>query len=72
VYWLWVYQRVFHGKADAKNLAVADANSKERWVLVPVVALILVLGVFPRPVIDKITPSITNLIVHTTNGGASK
>ena len=72
VYWLWVYQRVFHGKADAKNLAVADANSKERWVLVPVVALILVLGVFPRPVIDKITPSITNLIVHTTTGGASK
>ena len=72
LYWLWVYQRVFHGQADSKNREIEDVNSKERWVLVPVVALILVLGVFPRPAIDKISPSITNLIVHVSQAGASK
>jgi NADH-quinone oxidoreductase subunit M len=72
IYWLWVYQRVFHGKADAKNLAVEDVTNKERWVLVPVVVLILLLGVFPRPAIDKITPSIANLITHVSYSGVDK
>jgi len=72
IYWLWVYQRVFHGKADAKNLAVEDVTNKERWVLVPVVVLILFLGVFPRPAIDKITPSIANLITHVSYSGVDK
>ena len=72
VYWLWVYQRVFQGEADSANREIEDVNNKERWVLVPVIALLLVLGVFPRPAIDKISPSITNLIVHVSTSGASK
>ncbi len=57
-YLLWAYQRVFHGKAEGANAETRDATTKERWVLVPVVALILVLGVFPKPVLDRITPSV--------------
>lgn len=72
LYWLWAYQRVFHGKADAKNAEVADATMKERWVLVPVIVLVLVLGVFPKPAIDKISPSISNLITHVAPSGVNK
>jgi len=72
LYLLWAYQRVFHGRAEGPNAQIADASAKERWVLVPVVVLILVLGVFPKPVIDRISPSVQQLIEHTAPGGLSK
>jgi NADH-quinone oxidoreductase subunit M len=71
-YLLWAYQRVFHGKASGVNAEIPDASTKERWVLVPVVALILVLGVFPKPVLDRITPSVDVLIHHVAPTAVAK
>ena len=72
VYLLWAYQRVFHGRASGENEGLADANVAERWVLVPVVVLIVVLGVFPRPVLDRISPSVQQLIEHVAPQGVNK
>jgi NADH-quinone oxidoreductase subunit M len=72
VYLLWAYQRVFHGKASGANAHIPDATSKERWVLIPVVALILMLGVFPKPVLDRITPSVDVLIHHVAPTAVTK
>jgi NADH-quinone oxidoreductase subunit M len=72
LYLLWAYQRVFHGRAEAENAAMADATSAERWVLVPVVVLIVALGVFPKPVLDRITPSVQQLIEHVAPAGVTK
>ena len=72
VYLLWAYQRVFHGKATGANAAMPDATTKERWVMVPVVALIVVLGVFPKPVLERITPSVQQLIQHVSPSGVNK
>jgi NADH-quinone oxidoreductase subunit M len=69
---LWVYQRVFHGRAEGANASISDASAKERWVLVPVVVLILALGVFPKPVLDRITPSVQQLIHHVAPAGVKK
>jgi NADH-quinone oxidoreductase subunit M len=71
-YLLWAYQRVFHGKAEGANAAIPDATAKERWVLVPVVVLIIALGVFPKPVLDRITPSVNVLIHHVAPAGVNK
>jgi len=71
-YLLWAYQRVFHGNATGANAEISDATSKERWVLVPVVVLIVVLGVFPKPVLDRITPSVQQLIHHVAPAGVNK
>jgi NADH-quinone oxidoreductase subunit M len=71
-YLLWAYQRVFHGKAEGANLETKDATTKERWVFVPVVVLIVVLGVFPKPVLDRITPSVQQLIHHVAPAGEKK
>ncbi|MEO9180447.1 MAG: Fe-S-binding domain-containing protein, partial [Acidimicrobiales bacterium] len=68
----WAYQRVFHGKAEGANALMADATAKEQWVLVPVVVLIVVLGVFPKPVLDRITPSVQQLIEHVAPSAVSK
>ena len=71
-YLLWAYQRVFQGTAAGANAEIADASTKERWVLVPVVALIVVLGVFPKPVLDRITPSVQQLIDHVAPSGVEQ
>ena len=72
VYLLWAYQRVFQGKAVGANATMPDVTTKERWVLVPVVVLIVALGVFPHPVLERITPSVHQLIEHVAPGGVSK
>ncbi len=72
LYLLWAYQRVFHGRAAEENATIADASGAERWVLVPVVILIVVLGVFPKPMLDRITPSVQQLIEHVAPAGVSK
>jgi NADH-quinone oxidoreductase subunit M len=58
LYLLWAYQRVFHGRAEGENATMSDLTSRERWVIVPVVFLVVALGVFPRPVLERITPTV--------------
>jgi NADH-quinone oxidoreductase subunit M len=72
LYLLWAYQRVFHGKAEGANAEIADTTTHEQWVLVPVIVLIVVLGVFPKPVLDRITPSVQQLIHHVAPNGVNK
>jgi NADH-quinone oxidoreductase subunit M len=72
LYWLWAYQRVFQGEASAENAAISDLGTRERLILVPVVLLIVALGVFPKPVIDMIQPSVHQLIVHVSPSGVTK
>ena len=72
LYLLWAYQRVFHGRAEGANAQLVDATTPERWVLVPVVVLIVALGVFPKPVLDRISPSVQQLIEHVAPSGVNK
>ncbi|MGH9285453.1 MAG: complex I subunit 4 family protein, partial [Acidimicrobiales bacterium] len=62
IYLLWAYQRVFHGEPDADNATIADMNGRERWVMAPLLALIVALGVYPKPVLDRIEPSVDAVI----------
>lgn len=70
-YLLWAYQRVFHGEATGANREIADATHSERWVLVPVVALVVALGVFPQPVIHKISPTIQQFVAHVERASSA-
>ena len=36
----------------------------ERLIVAPLIILIVLLGVFPKPVLDRITPSVDQLVVH--------
>ncbi len=64
VYLLWAYQRVFHGEPEGDNASMVDLNLRERVVMVPLVALIVLLGVYPKPVLDRINPSVHQLVDH--------
>jgi len=64
VYMLWAYQRVFHGPTDDANRDMGDLKSWEVLVMVPLIALIVFLGVYPKPALDRINPAVTELISH--------
>jgi NADH-quinone oxidoreductase subunit M len=64
LYLLWAYQRVFHGEPDEDNASVRDLKLSEGLVMAPLIGLIVFLGVFPKPVLDRIEPSVDRLICH--------
>ena len=64
LYLLWAYQQVFHHEPDAADASVHDASWREVAVVAPLLALIFVLGVYPKPVLDRITPSVDLLVHH--------
>jgi NADH-quinone oxidoreductase subunit M len=70
VYLLWAYQRVFHGVPEGENLKFPELKWKEGAVLAPVIALIVFLGVYPKPVLDRMAPSVRSLVerVDQRNG----
>jgi NADH-quinone oxidoreductase subunit M len=64
IYLLWAYQRVFHGAARGDNAKVPDMSLRERAVMAPLVVLIVLIGVYPQPVLDRINPSVEQLVEH--------
>ena len=57
LYVLIFYQRTMTGRLRGGE-GVRDLGAREMWVLAPLIALLLVLGVYPRPVLDVINPAV--------------
>jgi NADH-quinone oxidoreductase subunit M len=64
LYLLWAYQRVFHGEVDDDNRRFPEMTWREGAVLAPLVALIVFLGVYPKPVLERMEPAVDRLISH--------
>jgi NADH-quinone oxidoreductase subunit M len=47
-----------HGPVDEANRLLPDLTSREAWVIGPMLVLIVLLGVYPKPVLDRIRPSV--------------
>jgi NADH-quinone oxidoreductase subunit M len=58
VYGLWAFQRAFTGKPSGENAKMKDVNFRELVVVVPLLALSLFLGLYPKPALDRIEPSV--------------
>jgi len=64
LYLLWAYQRVFHGRPEGANATFAEMTLKEGAVMLPLLVLIVFMGVYPKPVLDRVRPSVDRLIAH--------
>jgi NADH-quinone oxidoreductase subunit M len=64
IYLLWAYQQVFHGAPREADEKTRDLVFLERLVMAPLIILIVFLGVYPKPVLDRINPSVSQLIAH--------
>ncbi len=69
IYILWMYQRTMTGPVRPEVSTMPDLGARELWAVAPLIALIIVLGVYPKPVIDVINPAVhaTLTQAHSTN-----
>jgi NADH-quinone oxidoreductase subunit M len=59
VYILWMYQRMMTGPITAGNDRLRDLVPREILVVAPLIALLIVLGVYPKVALDVINPAVT-------------
>ncbi|WP_462185663.1 MULTISPECIES: NADH-quinone oxidoreductase subunit M [unclassified Frankia] len=60
IYILYLYQRTMTGPVvHEENKVLVDLSLREKLVVAPMVALIVALGVYPKPLLDIITPTVT-------------
>ena len=70
VYMLWLYQRVALGPiTNPANEHLSDASRREVLYLLPAIAAILLIGIYPKPLLDRIEPSVT-MTVQRIRAGA--
>jgi NADH-quinone oxidoreductase subunit M len=67
LYLLWAYQRVFHGEPDDDNRTFPELRWSEGAVLLPFIVAIVFTGIYPKPLIDRIQPSVENLLEHISD-----
>ncbi len=58
VYVLWLYQRIMTGPRSSENDEVKDLGPRELAVMAPLIALLIVLGVYPKPLLDIVSPTV--------------
>ena len=71
VYMLWMFQRVNYGPvSNEKNRHLPDLTPREWVMIAPIVAMCLVMGVFPNIFLTPMAPSIDRVIerVHSRQG----
>jgi NADH-quinone oxidoreductase subunit M len=71
-YALWLYRKLIFGKLEKRSLAlIRDLGWREIVILAPLVVLTIVLGLYPKPVLDVSAASVTQLIdnFHHAVGG---
>src|ERR1700751_40897 len=56
IYMLWLYQRLMTGPVARDNERIPDLGPREMIVVAPLIALLIGLGVYPKPVLDLVNP----------------
>ena len=62
IYVLWAYQRMMTGPVTEGNENLTDLRARELLVVAPLIALLLVLGVYPKVALDRINPSVQSTL----------
>jgi NADH-quinone oxidoreductase subunit M len=63
VYMLWMFQRVMMGKiTNPKNENLKDLSAREMAIMLPLILFIFWIGVYPNTFLDKMNPSVENLV----------
>jgi NADH-quinone oxidoreductase subunit M len=58
IYILLMYQRTMTGQPTEGTRLLRDLTAREAWVVAPLLAVIIGLGFYPKPVLDVINPAV--------------
>jgi NADH-quinone oxidoreductase subunit M len=64
LYILWMYQRTMTGPVAQGSEGIKDLNRREVAAVAPLIALIVFLGVYPKPALDIINPAVNQTLTH--------
>jgi NADH-quinone oxidoreductase subunit M len=63
LYILIPIQKTLHGPITPGNEGMADLSLREKLAIAPVIAVIIAMGFYPKPVLDLINPSAEKVVV---------
>ena len=71
-YALWLYRKVIYGTLRPSLSTITDLDGREILTLTPLVVLTILIGIYPKPVIDMSAASVTALLdnFHQALGAA--
>jgi NADH-quinone oxidoreductase subunit M len=67
VYMLWMFQRVFTGVPNEANKLLKDVSLREIAVVAPLLALSLFIGLYPKPVLSRVEPTVQRVVKNFDN-----
>ncbi|MFZ5468689.1 MAG: complex I subunit 4 family protein [Myxococcota bacterium] len=68
-YMLWMVQRVFFGPlTHRENAHLPDLNGRELFTALPFAVLVLVMGLFPQPFLERLAPASARLVARAQVG----
>jgi NADH-quinone oxidoreductase subunit M len=68
LYILIPVQKILHGPTTPGNEKLADLNLREKIAITPVILVIVIMGFYPKPVLELINPTSEQVV---TNAGFS-
>lgn len=75
IYYLWTLQRMFFGQYFVRQASweshMKDLDAREWGMFVPLMLLIIILGIYPKVILDFMDGSITLFIKHVVNTGTA-
>lgn len=69
IYVLWLYQRMMTGPVTYGNEKLPDLRARELLVVVPLIAALIALGVYPKIALNVINPAVGHTLtgIHVTD-----
>jgi NADH-quinone oxidoreductase subunit M len=64
LYILLMYQRMMTGPKPESAAGTPDLSHREKWVVFPLIAAFIVLGFYPKPVLDVINPAVARTLQY--------
>ena len=62
IYMLNMYKNVWFGETNSNTEKFEDLKTSEKMVLIPIVALILTMGIYPKPILEMAQPAIETIL----------
>ena len=67
-YTLWMVKRVLYGEVANNNVAELTDLGKREFLVLSILAIsVLIVGVWPAPIVDMMSASIDNLLLQISN-----
>ena len=61
IYMLYAYQRIMLGEPNPNFVKIKDIRALDYFILVPLIAIIFILGVYPQPILNLVEASVTSM-----------